>query len=140
MTADVTVEVAKMTDVLRVPNAALRFKPIEIGRAGDGDAATRAALEGTAVRGAARAAQALSGAPRAARRQHTVYVVGADGGLKAAGVKTGISDGRFTAITEGELNPGDLIAVGFATAKAEQSGTLPAGMGGRGSGGGGRRF
>src|SRR6185436_7717844 len=33
MTADVTVEVAKVTDVLRVPNATLRFKPIAVGSA-----------------------------------------------------------------------------------------------------------
>ena len=139
MTADVTVEVAKMTDVLRVPNAALRFKPIEVGRAGDNDAAAKAALDGTAVRGAAAAAAALGGAGRGGRRQQTVYVLGSDGKLKAIKVKTGISDGRFTAITEGELNPGDKIAVGFATAKVDQQGSLPAGMGGRGPGGGGGR-
>jgi HlyD family secretion protein len=132
MTADVVVEVAKIADVLRVPNAALRFKPIEVGRAGEGDAGARAALEGTAARGATAAALALDGATRAARRQQTVYVVGPDGRLKAVKVKTGISDGRFTAITEGELSAGDKIAVGFATAKVDQSGSLPAGMGGRG--------
>jgi HlyD family secretion protein len=132
MTADVTVEVAKIADVLRVPNAALRFKPIEVGRASDNDAVAKAALDGTAARGAAGAAQALGGAGRAARRQQTVYVVGADGKLTAVNVKTGISDGRFTAITEGDLKPGDKIAVGFATAKVDQQGALPAGMGGRG--------
>jgi HlyD family secretion protein len=138
MTADVTVEVAKVADVLRVPNAALRFKPIEVGRAGENDPASRTALEGTAARGGpAGAGRALAGGMRAARRQQTVYVVGADGQLKAVNVKTGISDGRFTAITEGELNVGDKIAVGFATAKVDQQGSLPAGMGGRGPGGGG---
>jgi HlyD family secretion protein len=136
MTADVTVEVAKVADVLRVPNAALRFKPIEVGRAGD-DTASRTALEGTAARGAVGAGRALAGGMRAARRQQTVYVVAADGQLKPVEVKIGISDGRFTAITEGELNVGDKIAVGFATAKVDQQGSLPAGMGGRGPGGGG---
>jgi HlyD family secretion protein len=140
MTADVTVEVAKVADVLRVPNAALRFKPIEVGRASDSnDTATRTALEGTAARGAAAAAQAMGGAQRGARRQQTVYVVGLDGKLKPVKVKTGISDGRFTAITEGDLTDGDKIAVGFSTAKVEQAGSLPAGMGGRGPGGGGGR-
>jgi HlyD family secretion protein len=141
MTADVTVEVAKVADVLRVPNAALRFKPIEVGRAGDNDVTSRTALEGTAARsGAASAGRALAGGMRAARRQQTVYVVGADGQLKTVDVKTGISDGRFTAITEGDLNVGDKIAVGFTTAKVGQQGSLPAGMGGgRGPGGGGGR-
>jgi HlyD family secretion protein len=141
MTADVTVEVAKVADVLRVPNSALRFKPIEVGRAGD-DAAAKAALDGTAVRGANAAAMALDGAARGGRRQQTVYVVGPDDKLKAVKVKTGISDGRFTAITDGDLKPGDKIAVGFVTAKVDQQGSLPAGMGagrGPGGGGGGRR-
>ena len=139
MTADVTVEVAKVADVLRVPNGALRFKPIEVGRAGDNDAASRTALEGTAARGVSAAGRALADGTRAARRQQTVYVVGADGQLKPVNVKIGISDGRFTAITDGELNVGDKIAVGFATAKVDQQGSLPAGMGGRGPGGGGGR-
>jgi len=139
MTADVTVEVAKVADVLRVPNAALRFKPIEVGRAGENDVTARTALEGTAARGAASAGRALTGGMRAARRQQTVYVVGSEGQLKPVNVKTGISDGRFTAIMEGELNAGDKIAVGFATAKVDQQGSLPAGMGGRGPGGGGGR-
>lgn len=140
MTADVTVEVAKVADVLRVPNAALRFKPIEVGRAGDNDPASRAALEGTAARGAGAAAKALGGAGRSGRRQQAVYILSAGDELKMVNVKTGISDGRFTAITDGELKPGDKIAVGFATAKVDQQGSLPAGMGGRGPGGGGRRF
>ncbi len=140
MTADVTVEVAKVAEVLRIPNAALRFKPIEVGRAGENDAAARTALEGTAARGAAGAAQALGGLGRGGRRQQTVYVLGDGGELKAVPVKTGISDGRFTAITEGDLKPGDKIAVGFATAKVDLQGSPPAGMGGRGPGGGGRRF
>jgi HlyD family secretion protein len=141
MTADVTVEVAKVADVLRVPNAALRFKPIEVGRAGDSDAASRTALEGTGARGAAAAAMALGGPGRGGRRQQTVYILGSDGKVNSVSVKTGISDGRFTAITEGELNVGDKIAVGFLTAKVEQQGSLPGGMGGgqRGPGGGGGR-
>ena len=139
MTADVTVEVARVADVLRVPNAALRFKPIEVGRAGNADVASRTALEGTAARGAAAAAQALGGA-RGTKRRQTIYVVGADGALKPVDVKAGISDGRFTAILEGDLKPGDKIAVGLATAKVDQQGTLPPGMGGsRGPGGGGGR-
>jgi len=144
MTADVTIEVAKVQDVLRVPNAALRFKPIETGRANGNDAAAKTALEGTAARGgghgAAGAADALAAGQRGSRHQQVVYVLGAGDELKAVPVKTGITDGRFTAVTEGDLKPGDKIAVGFATAKVEGAGTLPPGMGGpRGPGGGGGR-
>lgn len=144
MTADVTIEVAKVQDVLRVPNAALRFKPIETGRASGNDPAARAALEGTGARGggrgAAAAADALASGQRVGRNKQVVYVLGDGDELKAVPVKTGITDGRFTAVIEGDLNPGDKIAIGFATAKVETQGTLPPGMGGqRGPGGGGGR-
>jgi len=145
MTADVTIEVSKVTDVLRVPNAALRFKPIETGRSAGNDAAAKTALEGTAARGgaghgAAGAADAFASGQRGSRHQQVVYVLGAGDELKSVPVKTGITDGRFTAVTEGDLKPGDKIAVGFATARADTQGTLPPGMGGqRGPGGGGGR-
>jgi HlyD family secretion protein len=149
MTADVVVEVAKVADVLRVPNAALRFKPIEVGRAGDNDndggggggrsSGAGAPAQGGVARGMRGAAQALGDAARPQRRQHTVYVLTADNGVKPVAVRTGISDGRFTAVLDGELKPGDKIAVGFQTAKADIQGSSP--MGGRGpGGGGGRRF
>lgn len=140
MTADVTVEVAKVADVLRVPNAALRFKPIPVGRPGETDAASRDALEGTAARGLTAAAKALpGGAPGGKKTQQSVFIVAADNSLKEVSVKTGISDGRFTAILEGDLAPGDKVAVGLMTAKVDSQAS-PMGMGpGRGPGGGGRR-
>jgi hypothetical protein len=57
-------------------------------------------------------------------------------------VRTGISDGRFTAVVGGDLHEGDRVAVGYATAKSESGGAFP-GMGGPGGGrtpGGGRRM
>jgi HlyD family secretion protein len=119
MTADVTIEVSRVQDDLRVPNAALRFKPIETGRGGGSDAASRAALEGTAARsrgtngdprhgggagpggagqgggGVAAAADALASGQPGGKRKQVVYVVGANDGEVA--VRTGITDGRFTA-------------------------------------------
>jgi len=142
MTADVTIEVSKVQDVLRVPNAALRFKPIETGRSAQNDPAARTALEGTAARGATAAADALAAGQRGSRRQQVVYVVDATGAVHPVNVKTGITDGRFTAVTDGDLKAGDNVAVGFLTAKVDTAGTLPPGMGGPrgpGGGGGGRR-
>jgi HlyD family secretion protein len=140
MTADVTAEVAKVSDVLRVPNAALRFKPIEVGRAGDNDPASRTALEGTAARGAAGAGRALAGGMRAARRQQTVYVLAADGQLKPSTSRS-ISDGRFTAITEGEPNVRTRSRSGSrprrSTSRARSRGD---GRPGPRRGGGGRRL
>jgi len=71
-----------------------------------------------------------------------VYVVDASGAVHPVNVKTGITDGRFTAVTDGDLKAGDNVAVGFMTAKVETAGALPPGMGGQrgpGGGGGGRR-
>ena len=78
---------------------------------------------------------------RVGRREQKVYLLTASGSLTPVDVKTGISDGRFTAILEGALKPGDTIVTGFATAKSEQTGAGLPGMGGRsGRGTGGRRF
>jgi HlyD family secretion protein len=145
MTADVNIEVDKQDGVLRVPNAALRFKPIETGRAGSGsgaaDQAARATFGGNGnarAGGAAGAGNALATARGGGRRQQqTVYVVDAAGAIRPVAVKTGITDGRFTAIVEGELKEGDKIAVGFLTQKSDTPANLPPGLGGRGPGGGG---
>ena len=62
----------------------------------------------------------------------------AAGEPQARSVRTGITDGRFTAIVDGDVKQGDRIVTGLATARSEQSGTFP-GMG-PGRGPGGRRF
>jgi len=145
MTADVTIEVARVSDVLRVPNAALRFRPIETattaGSGGNAGASKQGRQQGGS--GFSKAAEALGqaagGSPT--KRGQTVYVLDASGEPKATQVRTGISDGRFTAIVSGDLKAGDRVITGIATARAEQTGAGVPGMTpGRGPGGGGRRF
>ena len=53
-------------------------------------------------------------------------------------VRTGISDGRFTEVTGGDLAAGDRVVVGLATTKVEQTGTARMPRMGGGGGGGGR--
>lgn len=92
MTATVTAVVAEATDVLAVPNAALRFKPA------------------TAAVPAAKSAQ--NGATRKSGRgagSRTVVWKEEGGQLKAVPVKLGLSDGVMTAVT-GDLAEGDRIA------------------------------
>ena len=129
MTADVTIEVAKVQDTLRVPNGALRFRPIVTG-----GAATPAASSGArGSGGVAGAAAALGkGQQRPARKEQSVYLIGTDGEPKAVPVKIGISDGRFTAIVGGDLKEGDKVIVALATAKVETTGSFPGTTGGRG--------
>jgi len=137
MTADVTIEVARVADVLRVPNAALRFRPIETER-NEADGATAAAKAKAKGGGSfERAAGALASARGGSRREQTVYVLDASGALSAKPVKTGISDGRYTAIVDGEIKPGDRIVTGLATVRSDQTGGIPGMQPGRGQG---RRF
>lgn len=153
MTANVTIDVASVPDVLRIPNAALRFKPDTAsagGAAATGTAQTspasggptpeqRAARMGNRTRGAGGAAGALGGAPAARKRPQTVYILGADKKLKPVEIRTGITDGHFTQVVSGDLKPGDNVIVGLATSKVDSN--PPPGssgpMGGR-QGGGGR--
>ena len=88
MTANVTVETARRENVLRVPSAALRFKP--------GDEVLQALGSQNSVPGANHAA---------ARNVNTVWLF--DGGLHPVVVDAGISDGTFTEIVEGGTGDGE---------------------------------
>lgn len=142
MTANVTIEVEKAENVLRVPNAALRFRPVETAATSDPErAAARMGAPSKGAAGASRAFEAATGAPP--RRGQSVYVLEGKDDLKPVSIRTGITDGRFTAVVDGDLKEGDTIVVGVATAKVETTGSFPGAggpMGGRPGGGGGRRF
>jgi len=155
MTANVSIDVATARDVLRVPNAALRWRPEEK------EGASPAASAGSADRGGSRGAgqtaggdAPASGAPggggpgggrggaggRARRSGQTVYTLPKVPEAEPAPVqiKTGITDGRYTQVASGDLKPGDTVIVGNVTAKAEAA-RVPGQPSGPG-GGGGRRF
>jgi HlyD family secretion protein len=144
MTANVTIDVATVKDVLRIPNAALRFRPENAAAAAAGptpSAEERAARAGggpgnqNAARQFGQGAGAGGGKAKKSVNQQTVYTISADGmgDPKPVSIKTGISDGRFTQVAAGELKAGETVVVGLATAKADAS-SRPGG-----AGGGGRR-
>jgi len=92
MTAHVSIRVAERSDVLRVPNAALSYRPTDP----NGEPAAKA-LRGSRV-------HVLDGAvPR------------------AVPVRTGITDGSHTEILEGELEPGDAVVVRETTPKRDEA-------------------
>ena len=166
MTANVTIDVATVQDVLRIPNAALRFKPdtaapgaatTRTGSAAGGNQSAqtgttsgttsggptpeqRAARMGNRTRGVGGAAGALGEAPPARRRPQTVYILGTDNKLKAVEIRAGITDGHYTQVVSGDLKVGDNIVAGLATSKVDSN--PPPGssnpMGGRTGGPGGR--
>jgi HlyD family secretion protein len=122
MTAAVTIETARADDVVKVPNAALRFKPAEASGTRPGRAGSGRPPSGDDDRGA-------------------VWVLAQDRPTRVP-VRTGISDGRDTAITEGELTPGTAVITGTTSTTAPAAATSPSSspllpLGGRG--GGGRR-
>ena len=143
MTANVTIDVAVAADVLRIPNAALRWRPEE-KTASSGASPEERAARSTADRGPAAATKQFDktsgGKPRKAGQ--TVYTIGADGlgEPKAVEIRGGVTDNRFTQVVSGELKPGDTVIVGLVTAKADASGARPPGTGASPGGPGGRRF
>lgn len=144
MTANVTIDVSTVQNVLRVPNAALRFKPPpdktsdnarDGAPSGGGDAMQRAARSGRGSGPAGAAGQLPGGRRRDASKAQTVYTLDAEKKLKPVEIRTGISDGRFTHVVSGALKQGDLVVVGVATSKVESAPP----MGGSGGPGGGPR-
>ena len=167
MTADVSIQVAQVKDVLRVPNAALRFRPMASGddatRGGRGGAVGASGAGGfqrggqgagggpssgganAGPRGAGgpppggASEGASSGSQRMGRRDaggeggehggQTVFVLLPDGKLKPVHIRTGISDGRYTQVLDGELKDGDAVITGAATAKADAAGARMMGGG-----------
>jgi HlyD family secretion protein len=144
MTADVTIQVATAQAVLRVPNAALRFRPQTAeGQGTQGTGGQRQGGQGQARSGGPGGGAGFSAGGGAARRQRqpgqTVYVLAKEGDkkgeLQRVRLQTGITDGHYTQVTRvlsGELKPGDPVITGLATLTAPQtSGSTTSGRGGR---------
>jgi HlyD family secretion protein len=133
MTATVSVVTDRRNDVLAVPNAALRFRPEGVPPpgaartgAGEGQRAQRQAGagggEGSRRRDRDRDADDEGDAPRVEKR--TLYVL-VDGEPVPREVTTGLTDGRLTEITGGELKEGESVITGV-------SGQSRSGPGGQG--------
>ena len=143
MTAYVTIPVATAEDVVKIPNAALRYKPpldVDAVRAlyakyglADAAQATDVAGSGGGGRerapggpGAAAAAPASPGGRRPARGDSAViWKLRPDGTLEPVKVGLGITDHTYTEVTRliaGALAPGDDLVTSSVTSK-----TLPPG-------------
>jgi HlyD family secretion protein len=109
MTANARIMTARLDNALKVPNAVLRSHP-------------------------APAVLTQLSLPAAAASKQQVYVV-RGGSLQAAPVTFGLSDGKYTAITSGDLHEGDKVVVRFTTATGASAPSAPnAGAGRRGPG------
>lgn len=124
MTANASVVTAKRTGALRVPNAALRFRPAE----GEpvADAAPSAPPRPPSAPGAPSSAPP---APPAGATPKTVYVLDpATGSLRRTPILAGITDGTWTEVLAG-LSEGDPVVTGCADA-ASAAATAPRSGGG----------
>jgi HlyD family secretion protein len=129
MTATVTFVYAEKDDALRVPNAALRFRPPpgmlrpkDGAGAGRGEARGGASASPAADEGASRAKQ-----DRPGDGARAVWVL-REGKPQQVRIRTGISDGTSTEVVEGQLEPGDLVITDASGPGAGTSGGPPRGM------------
>jgi HlyD family secretion protein len=128
MTATVSVITDRRADVLAVPNAALRFRPETSGgaagpRAGQssGGGAARQRGERGAGGGPGMRRERSEGEEAAAATQRTLYVL-VDGEPRPREVTVGITDGRVTEITGGEIQEGEEVVVSVAGQNPGQRG------------------
>ena len=132
MTANVTIEVARVHDALRIPNAALRWRP-EAKTTGSPE--ERAA--GSAIRRGGRPRWRARPAARPERRADRLRPSPAGGGDRQAPaqtvyklrtgkeepvpveIKTGITDGRVTVVVSGPVAPGENVGDGRRDVQGE---------------------
>ena len=113
MTANISFQIEKRADVLKVPNAALRFYPErdavrEEDRKlleGGGDDETDSEIDN---RSAAEEAKA-----RKERNRRHVWIIEGEL-LRAVAIETGISDSQFTELVAGELKMGQKLVTGVS--------------------------
>jgi HlyD family secretion protein len=130
MTANVRIEVDRRPDALRVPNAALRFRPPSDtpregprggatdgargggGRAGTAGTGASSDVTGASRRGGGRGGGNSTARPPAPVMSARVFILGPDGKPKAVPISVGISDGSSSEVVQGELQPGQEVLVG----------------------------
>ncbi len=118
MTASLSFQVDERADVVKVPNAALRFYPAA-NQVRPEDAAILEGKEETKTDedgNAGVSLQSLSIAERARlrkeRSRHHVWVTDGDL-LRAIEVKTGLTDGQYTEVASGAVKSADVLVIGF---------------------------
>lgn len=97
MTANVTILAARLDDTLKVPNSVLRFRP------------SAALLK-------------QAGLPPVQADKQQVYVMSGDK-IQAVPVRFGISDGKYTAVTSNQLQPGQQVVVRATMGGSASSGS-----------------
>jgi HlyD family secretion protein len=144
MTANVDVVIGRRDDVLRVPTAALRFRPPAADGKTDGAVASTNGAAGTSTNGAAgtltngAVGGATDGPASGTPATPTVWRL-VRGAPEPVAVTTGLTDDSYTEIQAGALTEGDPVVVGVQRPATATDGTSTQRPPGFSAGGGGRR-
>src|SRR6516164_3188836 len=134
MTAYVTIPVATVENVLKLPNTALRYKPpmepeevlALYRRYGMEGGDRKSASDAAAAAEAPRTADAGQNRPRASRANNAiVWKLHADNSMEPVKVSLGITDHSYTEVTavaKGELKEGDELIIRSVVAKSSAPG------------------
>jgi HlyD family secretion protein len=135
MTAYVTIPVASATDIIKVPNAALRYKPdlpaariqelyrkYGIDTPQSASASRLSDSRAGEPGGATRARPATASSANGANDQAIVWRLAPDKSLQPAQIHIGLTDHTYTVLTGGDMKPGDELVTGATTLKTGSSG------------------
>lgn len=131
MTAYVSIPVASATDIVKIPNAALRYKPdlpaekVKELYSKYGVAAPQPALAASPAK-----QPGTTGRDRPVSKSNNisgsdmavVWKLLPDKSLRPVQVHIGLTDHTYTALTSGDLQPGDELVTGATAVKSETSG------------------
>ena len=162
MTANLIVTIDERNNVLKVPNAALRFMPQDVSarrgqgqgnNSGSGSGQRRRQQDGNANNAGSGASsdaanQQGSGerrfvpatAPVLEGQTRLVWILGQDGKPQSRRIKLGLTDGTATEVVDGNLQEGDTVITGqtLSSGTAQSNQTTAPGFGGAQRGGGRR--
>lgn len=137
MTAYVTIPVATVESVLKLPNTALRYKPPMTGEeilaiykqyGIEGSERKEAADDPAAAGSGAQAGAVTRNSPRAPKTDTAVvWKLHSDNALEPVKVSLGITDHAYTeakAVLKGELKEGDDVIIRSVTSKSQTPGAL----------------
>ena len=153
MTTNLTFTIDERNNVLKVPNAALRFMPQDTtvqrtGNSGNGNWQGRRQQSGNGQDQSARSENggdvqfARATDPVLAGQTRSVWVLGQDGKPQRRRIKIGLTDGVSTEVVEGSLVEGEMVVTGqtlsSSAAKPNTNQGSAPGFGGAPRTGGGR--
>jgi len=143
MTANLMITIDERNNVLKVPNAALRFVPQDVtgqgssggnangqGRRRQAENANSSDNSSSQQSGESRFAPPT--APVLAGQTRLVWVLGANGKPQSRRIKVGLTDGVSTEVGEGNLQEGEMVVTGqtISSASAQNSPTPASALGG----------